>query len=107
MDLGIEMNNTVPQAAPPYVLRWSGIFAGLVVGIATNLLLLLLGGAVGLSMFDVGQDSAQSVTTAAAIGNAICMIVAAFVGAYVAARTAGMRRTPDGVLHGVVSWGFT
>jgi hypothetical protein len=32
------------------------------------------------------------------------MIVAAVLGGYVAARASGMRRTPDGILHGVLAW---
>lgn len=35
------------------------------------------------------------------------MVLAAFAGGYVAARSAGMRRASDGVLHGIVAWGVT
>src|SRR5512145_1445748 len=35
------------------------------------------------------------------------MLIAAFVGGYVAARSAGLRRSTDGILHGVVWWGVT
>ena len=31
------------------------------------------------------------------------MLIAAFVGGYVAARSAGLRRRMDGILHGAVS----
>lgn len=88
-------------------LHWSAIFAGLVVGIATNLVLLLLGAAAGLAVFSVGDTTGSGISMAAAIWNAICMIVAAFAGGYVAARSDGMRRTSDGILHGAVAWGVT
>lgn len=91
---------------PQFNLRWSGILAGLVVGIAANLLLMLLGTAAGLAVFDLG-DSPSGLPLAAAIWNAASMVLAAFVGGYVAARSAGMRRTSDGVLHGIVAWGAT
>lgn len=96
-----------PYRLPLDALRWSAVFAGLVVGIATNLFLLLLGAAAGLAVFDVGDAGNGGVPIAAAIWNAICMIIAAFAGGYVAARTAGLRRTSDGILHGVVAWGVT
>lgn len=91
---------------PTFNLRWSGIFAGLVVGIAVNLVLMLLGATAGLAVFDVG-DRPEGLPLAAAIWNTVCMIVAAFAGGYVAARSAGLRRTSDGILHGVVAWGAT
>lgn len=92
---------------PLYTLRWTAVFAGLVVGIATNLFLMLLGAAAGLAVFDIGENSPAGIPLAAAIWNALCMVVSSFFGGYVAARTAGMRRASDGILHGVVAWGAT
>lgn len=93
---------------PMLSLRWSGVFAGLVVGIATNLLLLLVGAAVGLAAVDVGEDLTRpAVPIAVSAWNTVSMIIAAFVGGYVAARSAGLHRNSDGVLHGAVSWGAT
>jgi len=89
-------------------IRWNAILAGLVVGIATHLLLMLLGASIGLAAVDVGDDvSGAKVPLAVGGWNTLSMIIAAFVGAYVAARSAGMRRSSDGMLHGVVSWGLT
>ncbi|MCG2578742.1 hypothetical protein LZ012_17225 [Dechloromonas sp. XY25] len=99
-----------PYHLPQHALSWGGIVAGLSVGIAINLLLLLIGAATGLAMFDAGdarQASQTGVSMAVAIWNTISMVIAAFAGGYVAARTAGMRRASDGVLHGVVAWGAT
>lgn len=107
----LQMTHATPAETynlPLYALRWSAIFAGLVVGIATNLFLMLLGAAAGLAVFEVGENVADTgIPLAAAIWNALSMIVAAFTGGYVAARTAGMRRASDGILHGVVAWGVT
>lgn len=91
---------------PLAAIRWGAIIAGLAVGIATNLFLMLLGAAAGLAVLDVGEN-AEGGVVAAAVWNAVSMIIAAFAGAYVAARSAGLRRTADGVLHGVVAWGVT
>lgn len=105
----LEVTDTPSMRAyrlPTFNLRWSAIFAGLVVGIAVNLLLMLVGATAGLAVFDVG-DSPSGIPLAVAIWNALCMVVAAFAGGYVAARSAGLRRASDGVLHGVVAWGAT
>ncbi len=101
---------TEPSHLPLHALSWGAIVAGLAVGIAINLLLLLIGAATGLAMFDAGearQAGENGVPMAVAIWNTISMVIAAFAGGYVAARTAGMRRVSDGVLHGVVAWGAT
>lgn len=103
----VDVNDvSITTQRTPLSVRWGAILAGLVVGISVNLLLLLIGASVGLAVFSPGEGG-REVTLAAALWNTVCMVVAAFVGAYVAARSAGLRRTSDGVLHGVVSWGVT
>ncbi|HEX8988820.1 MAG TPA: hypothetical protein VF816_12750 [Rhodocyclaceae bacterium] len=110
----MQLNNisdtpTSVMRLPFLNLRWGGIFAGLSVGIACNLLLLLVGVSIGLGVFDVNKvgQPGHTASIAAMVWNVVCMIIAAFVGGYVAARSAGMHRSSDGVLHGAVSWGVT
>lgn len=101
------ITESLPRALrPPFQnLRWSAVFAGLAVGIAVNLVLLLVGGAVGLAMFNAGaQTSEDNLLTTISIWDTLCMVIAAVLGGYVAARASGMRRTQDGVLHGVLAW---
>lgn len=112
MAVNITHTHTPTTTAEPYhlplhALRWGAVAAGLAVGIATNLFLILVGAATGLAVFDAGEAGEAGVPMAVAIWNTISMVVAAFTGGYVAARTAGMRRSADGVLHGVVAWGAT
>lgn len=110
MAINITHTPTTSLSEPyrlPLALRWGAIAAGLAVGISTNLLLVLIGAATGLAMFDAGEAGQNGVPMAVAIWNTISMVIAAFTGGYVAARTAGMRRVSDGVLHGVVAWGAT
>jgi len=92
---------------PIFNLRWGAVFAGLVVGVAANTLLLLAGAAVGLAVVDVGEPGGPAMPVAAGIWNTLSMLLAALAGGYVAARAAGLRRSSDGVLHGVVAWGVT
>lgn len=89
-------------------VRWSAIFAGLAVGIASNMLLMLLGTAAGLSFFDFGETgTGQSFPVVASLWNSLTMIISAFIGGYIAARGSGLRRGFDGILHGAAAWGMT
>lgn len=106
-DTAIPTGGLSAYRLPLANLRWGAIFAGLVVGLSTHALLLMIGAAIGLATA-VGQAPPEgTLSLGAAIWNTASMIIAAFVGAYIAARTSGMRRTSDGLLHGVVSWGAT
>lgn len=89
-------------------VRWSAIFAGLAVGIASNMLLMLIGTAAGLSFFNFGDTGAdQSFPVVASLWNSLSMIVSAFIGGYIAARGSGLKRSFDGVLHAAAAWGMT
>jgi hypothetical protein len=85
-------------------ISWQAIFAALAVGIAVQLLLMLAGVAFGGLAIEPGDTSAQQMGTTAGLWSAISMLIAAFLGGYVAARASGLRRKGDGMLHGVVSW---
>jgi hypothetical protein len=86
-------------------IRWGAVLAGVAVGISVQLVLTLLGIATGLSATDVEQG--EMVRTGPLIWAGISMLIAAFVGGYVAARMTGLKRKVDGVMHGVVSWAVT
>jgi uncharacterized protein YneF (UPF0154 family) len=86
-------------------IRWSAVLAGVTVGISVQLVLTLLGIASGLS--GASPAPGQPAASAALLWAGISMLVAAFVGGYVAARMSGLKRKADGVLHGVVSWAVT
>ena len=89
-------------------MRWSAIFGGLAVGLATSMLLTLLGTSVGLSLFDVGDPvSGNKFPIAASVWNTVSMVLSAFIGGYVAARGSGLKRNTDGILHAAVAWGMT
>jgi hypothetical protein len=89
-------------------IRWGAVFAGFAVGVGVHLLLTLIGVAAGFAVYGAGaRPDGGSVSIAAAAWNTASMLIAAFVGGYVAARSAGLRRSTDGILHGVVSWGVT
>ena len=111
MQLEITETNAASTAIPRasfFSIRWGGIFAGLAVGLAANMLIMLLGTAIGLSFFDLdGSTTGNTFSIAASVWNAASMIISAFIGGYVAARGSGLKRSSDGILHAVVAWGMT
>jgi hypothetical protein len=78
-------------------IRWGPIWAGLVVAIATYLLLQLA--LIALGIIDVGR-----ITTGDAIVSAVVALVAFFLGGVTAGATAMWRGVDDGLLHGIVMW---
>lgn len=99
-------NDAVTRRPMFSTLRWGAILAGVVVGVSVQLALTLLGIATGLSTADV--STAESVSTSGPLLWAgISMLISAFIGGYVAARSSGLKRNSDGVLHGATAWGVT
>ncbi|MGE5386570.1 MAG: hypothetical protein ACM3SV_11875 [Betaproteobacteria bacterium] len=90
-------------------INWGAIIAGIIVGMATQLILTLLGLAAGLSAMELmrGDRAISDAPTYAAVWQGVTMLISAFVGGYVAARMSGLQRKGDGMLHGLVAWGAT
>lgn len=89
-------------------IKWSAIFAGMVVGLATQMMLTLLGLAIGAWSMDLRESQSMTgVPIGAGIWTGISMLISAFVGGYVAARMAGAYNRMDGVYHGATVWGIT
>jgi hypothetical protein len=90
------------------ILRWGAVFAGLAVGLATQIVFALIGLAAGLSAVDPqAADPIGAIPAAAGIWTGLSMLIAAFIGGYVASRLSGVSLRNDGALHGVVTWGVT
>jgi hypothetical protein len=89
-------------------VSWGAIIAGVVVALAIQVLLAMLGAGVGLATIEPAQQgdnpSATSMGIGAAIWWALSGIVAAFAGGWVAARLAGVPSREAGMLHGVATW---
>jgi hypothetical protein len=96
----------IPARRPLFpAIRWGAVLAGVAVGISVQLVLSLLGVASGLSMAEFGPGPSSAIGPLLWAG--MSMLVAGFVGGYVAARMSGLKRRSDGVLHGAVSWAVT
>ena len=108
MDVRAVENTAVSRRPYFSAIRWGAVFAGVVSGTASYLLLALLGVAVGLTAVDpTSQEPVGAVPLATGIWTGISMLVGAFIGGYVAGHMSGLARSMDGMLHGFVSWGAT
>ena len=94
----------------PARISWGAIFAGVVLAIAVQLVLGILGTGIGLTLVDPVEGTtpgAAGFGIGAGLYWLITTIVALGVGGYAAARVAGAHDRFDGLVHGLVVWGVT
>src|SRR5436190_8521798 len=98
-----------PSVAPNYTRRisWGAIIAGLIVTLVCQILLSMLGVAIGAATVDPLQEQRplEGLGTGAAIWWIVSSLISLFLGGCVAGRLAGVPRKGDGALHGIVMWG--
>ena len=90
-------------------ISWAAIFGGVILVVAVQLLLSLLGAGFGLGTVDTNAGSTPTATTlgiGAGLWWVISSCVALGAGGFVAAWLAGIEIRFDGVLHGLVTWGI-
>lgn len=83
-------------------IRWGSVIAGVAFGMSVQLVLALLGLAIGLTTIEA--EAGDPVGMGALFWASVSMLSASFAGGFVAARMSGLRRKTDGLLHGAVSW---
>jgi len=94
----------------PTRLSWGAIFAGVVIAVAVQLVLGILGAGIGLTMVDPVQGTtpgAAGFGIGAGIFWLITTVLALGAGGYAAARVAGVYERFDALVHGLVVWGVT
>lgn len=94
----------------PTRLSWGAIFAGVVLAVAVQLVLGILGAGIGLTMVDPVEGTtpgAAGFGIGAGIYWLITTILALGAGGYAAARVAGVHERFDALVHGLVVWGVT
>ena len=100
------VQNVIPTAIKR--VSWGAIFAGVTVALVTQLLLGVLGLAIGASTIDPLRENTP--TNGLGIGAGIWFIVTGllslFAGGWTAGRLAGIHRPVDSSLHGVLTWGI-
>jgi hypothetical protein len=81
------------------------VFGGVFTAFAVQVLLTLLGAAIGLSVISPGNTpSAEAFRTGAGLWALLSVLVSLFLGGYVAARLAGVATSGDGAVAGFVQW---
>jgi hypothetical protein len=91
-------------------ISWGAVFAGVVMVLAIQILLSMLGLGIGLSTVDPahtsGTPSASSLGVGAGLWWGLSYLLALVIGGYVTARLAASMVGLDGVLQGLLTWAF-
>ena len=88
-------------------ISWAAVFGGVVLVVAVQILLSLLGAGIGFGTVNVtggSTPSASSFGVGAGIWWVLSGMIALFTGGYVAAWLAGNEIKFDGMLHGLITW---
>jgi hypothetical protein len=104
-----------PVAATPLaeyhdMVRWGPIFSGLVIAIATQLVLTGIGAAIGLTTLanvDTPQNDAGNIGAAVGIWSTISLLISLFLGGWVTARACGPMHRNTAFLNGAILWATT
>ena len=90
-------------------ISWAAIFGGVILIVAIQILLSLLGAGIGFGTVDTHAGTTPDASTLG-IGAGLWWIVSSLIalacGGYVAAWLAGIESSWDGMLHGLVAWGI-
>jgi hypothetical protein len=87
-------------------VSWGAVFAGLVIATALQVVLTVLGAAIGLTALD-DADSGRAFGVGAGIWALLVPLVTLFVGGLTAGRLANVRDRADGFVHGALVWGLS
>ncbi len=107
---GVSPIHDTSLLRPAKRISWGAIFAGVVLAIAVQLVLGILGTGIGLTLVDPVDGTtpgAAGFGIGAGIYWLVTTVIALGAGGYVAARGAGVHDRFDGLLHGLVVWGVT
>ena len=89
-------------------IKWPAVWAGLAVGMGIQLILTLLGLAIGAWSIDLKEaQPAGGIPVGAGLWTGLSLLMSAFIGGYVTARLSGDYIRSDGMYHGAVVWGVT
>ena len=90
-------------------ISWGAIFGGVILVVALQLVLSLLGAGIGLDTVNTNAGTtpdASSVGIGAGAWWVVSSIIALAFGGYAAAWLAGIELRWDGMLHGLITWGI-
>ena len=110
-EVGMRNYGAATERAPGWPgalsrVSWGAVFAGLVIATALQVVLTVLGAAIGLTALD-GEDSGKAFGIGAGIWALLVPLVTLYVGGMTAGRLANVRDRADGFIHGALVWGLS
>lgn len=92
---------------PDSRIRWRAVVAGVVAGMIVQVILTLLGMAIGLNALNpgAGDNNYDAVGIGSTIWLLISAIASGFFGGWVASALSNATYKLDGIMHGILSWG--
>lgn len=105
-----EAEVTAERAVENFVggrVSWGGIFAGVLLGAGTVLLLSALGLAIGVSVLDPQDAEARSIGTATGLWAAATLLIALFVAGWGSTRLSQLRDLTVAYFEGALTWVLT
>src|SRR5215218_11177854 len=106
MGIGVQQYEVERGTGLPGALSrvsWGAVFAGLVIATALQVVLTVLGAAVGLTALD-GPDSGRAFGIGTAIWALLVPLVTLFIGGMTAGRLAAVRDSLESFMHGALVW---
>jgi hypothetical protein len=110
--IAVTSRSDTGPAERPYTHRrisWAAIFGAVILVIAIQVLLGLLGAGIGLGTVNTNAGNTPSAAVLG-VGAGLWWIISSFVallvGGYVAGWLAGIETRRDGALHGLIAWGI-
>jgi hypothetical protein len=91
-------------------VRWGPIISGIVIALATQLILSALGAAIAASFLSgsgAPRSNADEAGTSVGIWSIISLLISLFVGSWVAARACGPMNRSTALLNGAILWATT
>lgn len=87
-------------------ISWGAVFAGTLIALVSQLLLSLLGFGIGMGTVDPTEEAnpMSGLGTGSIIWWSITMLISLFLGGWAAGRLAGIPRTFDSTLHGILAF---
>lgn len=101
---------TVPVADYHDRVRWGPILSGLVIALATQLILSALGAAIGATTIagsGAPRTNADNAAAAVGIWSIVSLFISLFVGGWVTARACGPMNKNTALLNGAILWATT
>ncbi|EAU41526.1 hypothetical protein FP2506_13874 [Fulvimarina pelagi HTCC2506] len=86
------------------MIAWGAVIAGVILAVAIQLMLGLLGLGLGFGGLPGTDRSVTALASAAGIYSLVAALTGLFVGAFATSRFAGLSEKIDSILHGLVTW---